>query len=223
MKQREKRAQERTVDRAKAAEPKDELYHFFMYMYQITKKMSPMYQHFARTAVFNAISQVEAQSLQINVHTSQQTYVQPSYPQHMQTSRTVVRPEEQHGYQRPWTSRPISSNSDNSDQISSVSNVQFATDTNSQWSTVSMPMTSPEDRNLQESATGNLRNFLQNFSAGFIVYLQCFKNKLRTLKRSLVSLWFLLVVGRCNLPNRWNFVLGREPHQTALYLISDNS
>ncbi|KAG5868648.1 hypothetical protein JTB14_036633 [Gonioctena quinquepunctata] len=162
MEQREKRAQERTVERTKAAEPKDELYHFFMSMYQITKEMSPMYQHFARTAVFNAVSQVQAQSLQINVHTSQQTYVQPSYPQHMHTFRTVVRPEEQHGYQRPWTSRPISANSD---QISSVSNVQFATDTNSQWSTVSMPMTSPEDRNLQESATGNVRNFLQNFSA----------------------------------------------------------
>ncbi|KAG5877182.1 hypothetical protein JTB14_025539 [Gonioctena quinquepunctata] len=91
MEQREKRAQERTVERAKAAEPKDEPHHFFLSMYQITKKMSSMYQHFARTAVFNTVSQVEAQSLQINLHTSQQTYVQPSYPQHMHTSRTTRR------------------------------------------------------------------------------------------------------------------------------------
>ncbi|KAG5870160.1 hypothetical protein JTB14_032452 [Gonioctena quinquepunctata] len=52
MKQREKRAQERTVERAKAAEPKDELYHFFMSMYQITKKMSPNVSTFCKNSCF---------------------------------------------------------------------------------------------------------------------------------------------------------------------------
>ncbi|XP_028135476.2 uncharacterized protein LOC114330349 [Diabrotica virgifera virgifera] len=71
--QRQKRAEERAVERAVQKPLDDDLYHFYMSMYKITKKMSPKFQHRARNDVFQAISQLEAAYLEMQ-DPSQENY-----------------------------------------------------------------------------------------------------------------------------------------------------
>lgn len=69
MVRREKRAEERAIERKKIREecsPDDGLYKFFMSMYEITKKMTPVYQHLVRNRVYQSVSDIEAQYLQLN-------------------------------------------------------------------------------------------------------------------------------------------------------------
>lgn len=86
--QREKRAEERALERKKMDKENDHLYHFFISMYELTKKMPPSFQHMARNNVFQAVSQVEADYLQMLTHSqpgSQQQYSQYS----QQISQTI--------------------------------------------------------------------------------------------------------------------------------------
>lgn len=69
MVRREKRAEERAIERKKIRDkcsPDDGLYKFFMSMYEITKKMTPVYQHLVRNRVYQSVSDIEAQYLQLN-------------------------------------------------------------------------------------------------------------------------------------------------------------
>ncbi|KAK5648634.1 hypothetical protein RI129_003526 [Pyrocoelia pectoralis] len=70
MTKREERAKARVKERKKLLQEfkpteSDPLFHFFMSMYQCTKRMPPSYQHIVRNRVFNAVSDVEAELLEI--------------------------------------------------------------------------------------------------------------------------------------------------------------
>ncbi|CAG9771539.1 unnamed protein product [Ceutorhynchus assimilis] len=71
--QRQKRAEERLIERTQKPED-DDLYHFFMSMYQITKKIPSKFQHLARKDVFQAVAKVEAAYLGIQNPTQQNDY-----------------------------------------------------------------------------------------------------------------------------------------------------
>ncbi|KAH1027267.1 hypothetical protein HUJ05_000812 [Dendroctonus ponderosae] len=64
MQQREERARKRSEERKKILEQSstldDPLYNFYMSMYQLTKQMSPIYQHRVRAQVFQTVSEAEA-------------------------------------------------------------------------------------------------------------------------------------------------------------------
>lgn len=67
--QREQRLKERAEERKKLEErnaPTDDLYLFYMSMYELTKKMPPSSQHIVRRNVFLAVSQEEAHLLNIS-------------------------------------------------------------------------------------------------------------------------------------------------------------
>jgi hypothetical protein len=66
--ERDKSAKERAAERKKLEEKNpenDALYHFFMSMYEITKKMPPVSQHIVRMNVFQAVSHEEARMLNL--------------------------------------------------------------------------------------------------------------------------------------------------------------
>lgn len=77
--QRQKRAEERLVERTTLKPLDDDLYHFYMSLYQITKKMPPKFQHLARNNAFQAVAQVEAAYLGLH-NPSQQNYEQRPIP-----------------------------------------------------------------------------------------------------------------------------------------------
>lgn len=63
----EQRAQERDLERKRREEnvSSDHLYHFFMSMYEIAKKMPIASQHILRNKVFQIVTQMEADLLNI--------------------------------------------------------------------------------------------------------------------------------------------------------------
>lgn len=65
---REQRAKERSIERQKLIDlktPNDPLYHFFMSMYQTTHKMPPASQLIIKNKLFEVVSQVESELLNI--------------------------------------------------------------------------------------------------------------------------------------------------------------
>lgn len=86
--QRERRAKERAIERKKIEDTKsanDPLYHFFMSMYQATKNMPPIKQHYIRGKVFEVVSQTEASLLGIHNPTSEE--LQP--PRNYEATRAI--------------------------------------------------------------------------------------------------------------------------------------
>lgn len=85
MNRREKRAEERAIERKKASEKAaqpeygDGLQKFFLSMYEITRKMPATYQHLIRNNVYQAVSEIEAEYLQIG--TSSQQHFSQTGPQ----------------------------------------------------------------------------------------------------------------------------------------------
>lgn len=75
---REQRAKERANERKKVEEnsPKDELYYFYMSMYEQTKNMPLPMQHSVKANVFQIVSQTQAQLLNIQ-HAPISTHYQP--------------------------------------------------------------------------------------------------------------------------------------------------
>ncbi|CAH1113781.1 unnamed protein product [Psylliodes chrysocephalus] len=74
----EKRATERASHRAglfdRIQPPSDPLYHFFMSMYETTKRMPPSSQHVVKNHVYKAVTDMEATLLNIpQIHTHQQS------------------------------------------------------------------------------------------------------------------------------------------------------
>ncbi|KAG5899206.1 hypothetical protein JTB14_034464 [Gonioctena quinquepunctata] len=72
MEKREERSKTRTEERNEILEEskptkKNPLFHFFMSMYQSTKRMPPLYQHMVENRVFNVVSDVEARLLDVPV------------------------------------------------------------------------------------------------------------------------------------------------------------
>lgn len=81
--QHEERAQRRATERKNLEQlraPNDDLYHFFMSMYKITKKMPQASQHIVRNGVFQAVSQVEADLLNNSSSTPHSTHSSISMP-----------------------------------------------------------------------------------------------------------------------------------------------
>lgn len=70
LQEREKRDHEKALENENFEETgkpiDDALYHFFMSMYQITKKLPVTYQHIVRNNVFQAVTMAEANCLQIS-------------------------------------------------------------------------------------------------------------------------------------------------------------
>lgn len=67
---REKRAKERAAERKKieeSAAPKDDLYHFFMSMYEDTKSMPPAMQLQTKVIIFNEVSKKKAELLNVQL------------------------------------------------------------------------------------------------------------------------------------------------------------
>ncbi|XP_050519262.1 uncharacterized protein LOC126893284 [Diabrotica virgifera virgifera] len=172
--QRQKRAEERAVERAVQKPLDDDLYHFYMSMYKITKKMSPKFQHRARNDVFQAISQLEAAYLEMQdpsqenyTHREQRVFTgayvnthiqQPSY-----SSTPLPSPSSSHSSQNTENqhyNNPLAPMTNNSFLCSSAYNSRS---TNNNYSSTTLTPRLSTETSPQTANTGNIRNFVENY------------------------------------------------------------
>lgn len=103
MTQREERAQQRLEERRKLLEESqtssDPMFNFFMSMYQLAKNMPSHYQHRIRNTVFQAVSEAEAEIMNLNQppstssfqsSTPTPTYLTPLLSPHSSNSQSLL-------------------------------------------------------------------------------------------------------------------------------------